>query len=252
MSRTSIMRTAPRISGTSSAVTTFCEPPSSDVVTRKCRGGSHTSMRPRPSHWLPWTKAVNSPPTRRSPSTLPYQRAKRSGSMSADQTSSMSDSYLLFIRTTPLPSTECNVPSMAFLVCSALVCSVLVCSVIARSFVLACLGQSRCAERPCVASKEICSDRASRRPLRAAPDASCRSGTGPPGAPRRARRREGPAGVATRPDERLAAALQARWLWQDLGSGHRGWSSGSGPRALARQHPPVHSLHTGYVPVKGH
>jgi hypothetical protein len=54
-------------------------------------------MRPRPSHPLAGTKAVNTPPTWRSPSIFPYQRAKRAGAVRADRRSSMPVEYLIFI-----------------------------------------------------------------------------------------------------------------------------------------------------------
>ena len=53
------------------------------------RGGSHASTRPMPSDPLAKKRARNSPPRRRSPSTSPYQRARRRGSVSADHRSSI-------------------------------------------------------------------------------------------------------------------------------------------------------------------
>src|SRR5215472_5017788 len=53
-----------------------------------------------------------SPPGRRSPSTCPYQRAKRAGSVSADHRSSISVWKRSSIRTTPLPFADRRMPRM--------------------------------------------------------------------------------------------------------------------------------------------
>src|SRR5215469_7758292 len=80
------------------------------VSARRCRGGSHTSTRPVPSHPLVKKRARNSPPRRRSPSNSPSQRARRRGSVSADHRSSMSVSKRSSMRTTPLPSADRRLP----------------------------------------------------------------------------------------------------------------------------------------------
>src|SRR5205814_10469373 len=77
-------------------------------VTRNRRGGSQASTRPLPSHS---TDRRNSPPGRRSPSTWPHHRARRSGSVIADHRSSISVSYRSSIRTTPTPSADRRLPS---------------------------------------------------------------------------------------------------------------------------------------------
>src|SRR5207302_10987315 len=59
-----------------------------------------------------WRRARYSPPRRRSPSTSPYQRARREGSVSADHTSSISVSKRSSMRTMPLPSAELRLPRM--------------------------------------------------------------------------------------------------------------------------------------------
>src|SRR3954452_10715676 len=55
------------------------------MVTNSRRGRSHTSTRPEPSDPLAKKRKLYSPPRRRSPSTSPIQRARRRGSVSANQ-----------------------------------------------------------------------------------------------------------------------------------------------------------------------
>ena len=99
-------------SATKSAVRACFALSSSQCVTSKCRGRTHFSIRPRPFHSLAKTNAVNSPPSRRSPWTFPYQRARRCESVIADQRSSISVSNRALMRTVPTPPTVCNVPAM--------------------------------------------------------------------------------------------------------------------------------------------
>ena len=73
-------------------------------------GGSHASTRPVPSQPLAWKRARNSPPSRRSPSTSPSQRARRRGSVSADHRSSISVSKRSSMRTMPVPSADRRLP----------------------------------------------------------------------------------------------------------------------------------------------
>src|SRR5512132_983233 len=74
--------------------------------------GSHAATRPVPSHPLEKRRARYSPPSRRSPSTSPYQRARREGSVSADHTSSIALSKRSSIRTMPFPPPEPRLPRM--------------------------------------------------------------------------------------------------------------------------------------------
>src|SRR5439155_27026883 len=80
------------------------------VTTSSRCGGSHASTRPVPSHPLAKKCARNSPPRRRSPCTSPSQPARRRGSVSADQRSSIWVSKRSSMRTTPLPSADRRLP----------------------------------------------------------------------------------------------------------------------------------------------
>ena len=75
-------------------------------------GGSHASTRPVPSQPLAKKRARNSPPTRRSPSTSPSQRARRAVS-SADHRSSTCVSKRSSMRTMPVPSAARRLPRIA-------------------------------------------------------------------------------------------------------------------------------------------
>src|SRR5690348_6728478 len=67
-------------------------------------------MRPVPSDPLAKKRYLYSPPRRRSPATSPSQRPRRTGSVSADQTLSISVSNRSSIRTTPLSSADRRLP----------------------------------------------------------------------------------------------------------------------------------------------
>ena len=71
------------------------------MVTSSRRGGSHASTRPVPSDPLAKKLKLYSPPRRRSPFTSPIQRARRPGSVSASQSSSIPVSKRPSIRTMP-------------------------------------------------------------------------------------------------------------------------------------------------------
>src|SRR3954453_2519748 len=171
----------------------------------------------------------NAPRGKSSPATPANQRARRTGSVIADQRSSMSVSYRSSIRTTPAPSADRMLPRMRVPGLALLVMS--------RSFVRVFLAPPRYAGRPIADPTETDSGQATDRLLRAGRGGDCRPVAAPPGGPRPALLPSTLAGGGRRRDERWAVTQPAHPRLPGRGQAYPTASCGPRRRPLAEQLP---------------